>query len=283
MKLKFSIICIMLSGLTGYSQLLEAPNLKFETVFGKKDSSGNKTGHWTFYRKDKSVSSKSFWKNGKREGATKYYWENGNIYVSVNYVDGKISGQEIFYYKDGSIATADSYINGLKNGECKSYFNDGTIRKIENYKDDVLHGIAIDYDNGEIDGFVTYKNGIKHGKFQDYYNGTIHYEGEYQNGNMHGLWLERFVLDDDFKGKVNAEYKMVDGKLANPVKVYEYDEYGLYSDASETKRYYWLGNLVLPTSDIFYGTYNAKRGEWNMYDENNNLIQTANYINGIKQ
>jgi antitoxin component YwqK of YwqJK toxin-antitoxin module len=255
MRFKIITICLILSGLTGYSQLLEAQNLHPEKAYGKNDIEGRKTGLWTFYRKDKSLSAKIHFFNGKREGMTKYYWENGNLYKSANYINGKKEGVE------------------------KSYSNNGSVLYNKNYKEDVLHGTTISYYNGEIDEFVTYKNGIKHGKFQDYYKGTINYEGVYQNGKTHGLWLERFVFDDERNGKVSSEYKMINGKLVNPVKFYEYDDFGLYSDTPEIKRYYWLGDLDLPKSDIFYFFDDAKRGEWNMYDENNILIQRKTYNN----
>jgi antitoxin component YwqK of YwqJK toxin-antitoxin module len=286
MRFKIITICFILSGLTGYSQLLEAPNLKFEKAYGKNDSNGKKTGLWSFYRKDKSVSSKSFWKNGKREGATKRYWENGNIYVSVNYVDGKISGQKIFYYKDGTVADITNYTNGLKNGESKSYFNDGTIYEIENYKEDVLHGIYIDYTNGKIDIQGNYKNGKKHGKWVDYYEGFLLSETEYQNGNMHGLRKIRFIYPDELKDKVEYEYQMMSGKLVNPIKIYNYtDEYSENTstdpdeDFYEIKKYYWLGNLDNSLFNPKYSSDFKKIGKWNMYDEKGNLIESKTYSN----
>ena len=57
MKLKIITICLILTGLTSYSQelLLEAPSFKIEKSFGKKDSNGKKTGEWQYYRKDQSL------------------------------------------------------------------------------------------------------------------------------------------------------------------------------------------------------------------------------------
>lgn len=286
MRLKISTICIFLFGFTGYSQLLEQPSLKFTTVYGKNDRNGKKTGLWTFYRKDKSLSSKSYWENGERNGVSKRYWVNGNLYTSTNYINGKEDGKEIYYYKDGSIAYVDTYKNGLKNGESKTYLNNGTVVEIENYKDDILHGNYIEYSDGEIDESGNYENGKKHGKWFSYNHGELKIECEYQNGIAHGLWKERFTYGGkQFLGKVEYEYQMVNGKLINPIKEFEYTDY--YSENTsknpdiksyEVKKYYWIGNVILSSFDPEDPSAGVKKkGEWIMKDENDVLILKLKY------
>jgi antitoxin component YwqK of YwqJK toxin-antitoxin module len=291
MKLKIITICLIVTGLTSYAQLLETPDLKIESAVGKNDNNGQKSGLWEYFREDNSLSSRAQFEKGKKHGVFKMYWKNGNLYKSANYINGKKEGVEKIYYEDGSIAYSNSFENNLRNGEAKSYSNNGSVLYNKNYKNDLLHGSFLEFNRGDIYKNGNYVNGERHGKWMNYYKGVLDIEAEYQNGIMNGLWKKRFSYHDDLKDKVEYEYQMLSGKLVNPIKIYEYtDEYSenISTDPDknfyETKKYYWLGN-VETSSFTPEDPFNPKQiGEWNMKDMENNLIITLVFdIEGVQE
>ena len=270
MRFKIITICLLLFSLIGHCQIYEGPNLKFDKAIGKNDIKGKKTGEWMFYRKDNSLSAKMYFKNGKREGLKKIYWENGNVYTIANYINGKIEGIDKTYYKDGSIAYSIPYKNGLKNGEEKKYKNNGTIYSIKNYKNDALHGVSIDFDSdGEISKNGTYENGKKQGKWLSYRKGKVSLEAEYNLDVPHGIWKKRFSYPEELNDKVKYEYKISNGAIINPIKIYDYTD--MYSKDGKVDKQFWIGNVnrlyTLDSPSIF-----KKIGEWKKYNSKGNLI-----------
>jgi len=53
---------------------------------------------------------------GKKEGAYKRYYENGQIKETRYYVNDIIEGENIIYYKNGQLSTICNYVNDKKKG-----------------------------------------------------------------------------------------------------------------------------------------------------------------------
>ena len=52
--------------------------------------------------------------NGKKEGIYKSYWNNGQLWEEVNYIDGKMNGIYKRYHYNGQLWEEVNYIDGLR-------------------------------------------------------------------------------------------------------------------------------------------------------------------------
>lgn len=64
-------------------------------------------------------------RNGKKEGEQKEYFDNGILKSKSNYVDDKLVGVVISYTPGGTIEMKDNYVNGEKEGWCYAYDSNG--------------------------------------------------------------------------------------------------------------------------------------------------------------
>ena len=53
--------------------------------------------------KQSGVGPKKTFKNGKREGLSVWYYDNGRLYIKGTWKDGKLDGPHISYKKDGTV------------------------------------------------------------------------------------------------------------------------------------------------------------------------------------
>jgi antitoxin component YwqK of YwqJK toxin-antitoxin module len=78
------------------------------------------------------------YKNGKKTGPMKQYWEDGHLKFECNLVNNTIEGSTKTNYVDGTIHYEGSYIHGLKDGKWTTYDEYGKVSKVELYKMDEL-------------------------------------------------------------------------------------------------------------------------------------------------
>jgi len=71
-----------------------------------------KTGSITFYEENGSFKSKSFYKQGNKNGKSIVYHHNGEIKSDVDYVQGKKQGLVVTYWEGGTLKRKDKYVNG---------------------------------------------------------------------------------------------------------------------------------------------------------------------------
>jgi antitoxin component YwqK of YwqJK toxin-antitoxin module len=76
---------------------------------------------------DKSilVSQELFYKDGKKNGEQKEFFDNGVLKCKSNYIDDKKVGIEITNNPNGIMAMKDNYVNGVKEGWCYAYDENG--------------------------------------------------------------------------------------------------------------------------------------------------------------
>ena len=68
-------------------------------------------------------------KDGERDGAWVYYWDNGQLMGKVNYKNGKQEGAGVYYYDNGQLSYRGNYKNGKRDGAWVTYNYDGTVIK----------------------------------------------------------------------------------------------------------------------------------------------------------
>ena len=100
------------------------------------------------------------YKNGKKHGVQKAYYENGKLMREIPYKNDKIHGVAKGYYESGKLASETPYQNGKKHGVEKAYYENGNLRYEAPYQNGEIHGIAKRYyENGNLQAQATYENG----------------------------------------------------------------------------------------------------------------------------
>ena len=86
------------------------------------------------------------YKNGKKHGIAKRYYENGKLASEIPYKNGEIHGVAKGYYESGKLASETPYKNGEPHGVVKWY-----------------------YENGKLMSEFPFENGEQHGANKGYY------------------------------------------------------------------------------------------------------------------
>ena len=73
------------------------------------------------------ISSESYYSNGIPHGIWKKFYSNGSILYEVEYNYGEKNGYEKWFYENGQIKSKQKYINGFKEGVTIRWKNDGSL------------------------------------------------------------------------------------------------------------------------------------------------------------
>ena len=259
---------------------------------------GKKNGYYLKYKKDPIagvyVWSRELFAGDRKEGTAYQYFPDGKIQQILTYSDGKKEGISKEFDNNGNIITLLEYNNdflvsrerinrtdnkGLKQGDWKEFYPTGIVKSEKTYKDDKLYGYYKEYDpKGVLTLTMLYDNGsiVKSkvedepdieitNKYDD--NGKLIYSGPYRNKIPVGIHRE-FTPD----GKVKNAFIYND----NGLKMSE----GIVDEAGNSngkwKDFYPDGKVMAE------GQYNTNRrtGVWKFYNEDGKLEQTGPYNNG---
>lgn len=174
--------------------------------YGEGTFTDNKrNGDWKIYViEDKSfkkiLSRKLFYdSDGKPSGPFTYYYPDGKIAQTGNYVEGNVAGESIMFYPDGAVFGKQLYTAGKKHGRQEYFYPDG--EKLQ---------FAIHYENGVREGLYEayYKEG---GKKEIFNNVADSIDGVYQYYYPSGqLWTEK-IYKNGLLLNITASYDK-DGK-----------------------------------------------------------------------
>ena len=187
---------------------------------------------------------------GKKEGVYKEYYENGNLYKELNYIDGKKNGiSKVFkinhilstdyYYENNNIMYYNKYYpNGnielsydCVNNKYKEYYEKGNIKLDINAHYDSHYGIDKNiknyfikdgeykqyYKNGKLFEECNYKDNKLNGMYREYRNnGIIKKEMIYQDGIRNGF----YKLYDN-QGELIHEFYYINDKINGLHKIYK--------------------------------------------------------------
>ena len=110
-------------------------------------------------------------KNGKKEGTTKVFDNEGILRLSIDYSHGEHNGPFKEFSVNGNLIKEIPYEVGQKHGEQNTYSEKGDILSQYRYIQGKLEGYCY---NKNKDGVLTfeaeYKGGQRHGKFNKYYD-----------------------------------------------------------------------------------------------------------------
>jgi antitoxin component YwqK of YwqJK toxin-antitoxin module len=141
---------------------------------------------------------------GSFDGEVKFWYANGQLKKHEFFKMGKRDSTSIFYYPDGKVKTKGTYLNGEKVGKWLNYNELGELVKEDNFNN-----------YGEVDGdMFGYANKILHVKYH-FNKGNIDGEQTYYGEN--GRIAFKLIYE---KGDLVAyTYEGKDGKMLPPIKL----------------------------------------------------------------
>ena len=217
---------------------------------------------------------KGEYKNGKRNGKGKEFYENGILKFEGEYLNGKRNGKGKEYHTSSYLLFDGEYLNGKKwNG--KGYDSKGNILfELKNgngiVKSKYIYSDKIKYE-------IDYSNGLLNGKGKEYYyNGKLFFEGEYLNGNK---WNGKLYnnTNNNFSELKNGEGYIKEYLLNSDRVIFE----GEYLNGKRNGKGKEYHNNTKLKYDGYY--LNGKRnGKGKEYNSNGNLIFEGDFINNFR-
>ena len=155
------------------------------------------------------------YKDGKKNGTLKEYFENGNLKTVQQFKDGVNVDSALYYHMNGKLAVVQMHKNGEKTGCWRKYNEAGKLYSEMCFKNDLLDGTVTTYTYKTlrlIERF-NYKEGSKHGKQETFYNSGKPKSVVYYNNDQLCLgtkeWLENGdTVNNDFDIKVVEQNKV---------------------------------------------------------------------------
>jgi len=168
------------------------------------------------------------------------------------------------YYASGKLLHRGFYIDGQIK-VFKNYWENGNLERELITVDNLRCKLFTYYPNGQARSEITYYEGVEIKQKDFFENGSVELDEEIDKKD--GSIIKRIINYPDSKPKVIME--LIDKKN----KIYSY------------KEYYENGNVKEEGTLNFRKDMNdyVKNGQWKFYNEQGQLVKTANYINNEEQ
>lgn len=145
---------------------------------------------------------------GIPHGEWKFYTKDSVLRWSKNYNMGELDGEQKWFYEDGGLKRLETYSNGAKDGPSIEYYEDSILKKEVGYKDNELHGPYKKYAKDSANTLIidqNYHKGKLDGACNFYYeSGQVGYTKFYKKGEPDGTWNYYF---ENGKDKAIEMYK----------------------------------------------------------------------------
>lgn len=161
------------------------------------------------------------YKNGKRNGYLKEYYQNGKIKTIQHFIDDKNVDTAKFYHPNGNPEAIQIYKNGFKSGCWLKYNPNGKVYSKIPFVDGMFDGEALTYSYKSLNLIerFNFKKGFKDGKQELFYNSGKPKSVCYFHNGQACLGLKEWYesgkeINNDFKinytevNKVNLENKL---------------------------------------------------------------------------
>ena len=110
-----------------------------------------KTGTWIYFHMDgKTVMTEENYVNDQLEGQMTTFYANGNKTETLIYKQGKREGESRYYSPSGVEIKFFTYANDMLNGPVKYYDAKGNLIISGNYKNDAKHGLWQYFEGGKL-------------------------------------------------------------------------------------------------------------------------------------
>jgi len=121
-----------------------------------------KEGQWQYFSYYGGyLSSIENYINGKKDGVSCKYYENGKITEEIHWKNGIKQGKWTRYYLNEKPIVSSTYVNNKLDGNYEAFYNNGNLKVKGIYSKDNRHGKWIYYDEkGEIKSTIKYHYGV---------------------------------------------------------------------------------------------------------------------------
>ena len=219
----------------------------------KSYKDGKLDGITIYWYDDGQKEKEETFKDGKLDGLTEEWHVNGQKSFEGNYKNGELDGKVIEWYDDGQKKKEETYKDGKLDGLKEEWHVNGQKSFEGNYKNDKLDGKVTEwYDNGQKMSEENYKEGKRVGISKRWHrNGQLSYEGKYKNNHLDGLITEWYD-----NGQKMSEKNYIEGKRFGKFIYWDSDGF-----KSEEKNYNEKGKLNGNYLDFsIYGT--SEKGQY---------------------
>lgn len=237
------------------------------------------------------------YKEGKKNGTLKEYFENGNLKTVQHFKDDKNVDSALYYHINGKLAAIQIHNNGEKIGCWKKYNEAGKLYSDMCFEKNRLNGTALTYTYKTlhlIERF-NFKDGYKHGKQETFYNSGKPKSIEYYNEDRLCAGTEEWfesgeLVNNDFsikyteQNKVNLENKLYYiVTLENPSdddEVFRVSDKDTGNVISQIQRLEKKGNQFVLEFSIYQGGFVMEKIKLAAYRKTrlgNTLIKTISF------
>lgn len=136
------------------------------------------------------------------DGYAVAYYENGKKSSEGMYKEGKKEGEWKFYYEEtGKLQEQSNYTNDFLNGELQTYYKNGRKRREENFENGISTGGTCFDESGEQIPFIPYEvmpefpGGMA--LVPEFLSKNIHYPNKARYKNIQGKVIVRFTVKKD--------------------------------------------------------------------------------------
>ena len=246
-------------------------------------------GKYESFHKNGRMAYKTNYVNGKKNGPTVEYYDNGNIKARGTFVDGEFDGLWEVFRKNGELSYTIFRHKGKDTYKGKKInYKELPIKKLverqgvfyEVNSQSPFFGIATSYSQNQ-----NYREGKKWGSFEVYYGNKdysqLKSKSEYEDGKETGLWLS-YYQDGQLKGKLNFEAGKLDGPWESYYENGQLKEKGRYKEDRLNGLYegYYPNGQLSSKSGMVKG---ERDGFHEAYKNNGELIFKRCYKEGIQK
>ena len=155
---------------------------------------GKKNGKSEIFYENGNVKQMTIYVDDKKNGKGETFYESGKPGEIGNYKDDKLDGKYERFYEDGKVAITTNYKDGKLDGKYEQFFADGTPEIIGNYPDGKYEAF---YQGGKLKLVGYNKDGKRDGKWEEFdSNGNLTQSGNFVDGRKDGVWFETSIYGE---------------------------------------------------------------------------------------
>ena len=244
------------------------------------------------------LKSKEIYLDDKREGLAYYYYPSGKLRQTINYRNGRKQGASKEYDENGTVITLYEYLNdymisrefvnrvndkGEKHGSWKSFYPDGKLKEEEYYKNGILDGATLLYsEKGYPISGRTYRDGKIIEEGPPIKADLIDLTSYWEDGitiKRNGTYLDSIPIGYHYFYNTSGlpEKSIRYSERATGVRTAEGPVDENEKRIGQWKNYFETGELR--SSGTFVN--DRQNGEWTYYLESGEIFQVGNFRNGV--
>ncbi|MBK6698936.1 MAG: hypothetical protein IPG55_03375 [Saprospiraceae bacterium] len=142
-----------------------------------------------FYFANGQLGNEGFFKDNKKIGRFKSWYDNGQIEADWDNLNGNENGFIQCWFKNGKIKKVGTLINGIENGIHKTWFENGQQESEGNFMEGKKEGLWKYWNETLEYKERNYHNDSLDGQTKEIYNDNSQVLGQYKNSKEFGKWI----------------------------------------------------------------------------------------------